>query len=244
MARSLNQFNALTFDCYGTLIDWETGIWDALQPVLMANGRDDITREAALEAFGTQESAQQAATPAMIYPELLKRVHRTVAKKFSLDTTEAMDAAFGASLPHWPAFSDTADALRALKKRYKLIILSNVNRDGLAASNRKLGVTFDAVYTAEDIGSYKPDPRNFDYLLTHLRDEFGLESRDILHTAQSLFHDHTPARAAGLATAWIDRQGLSQGGRWGATAQVAERPDVDFLYPTLGAMADAANVAV
>lgn len=244
MARSLSEFKALTFDCYGTLIDWETGIWDALQPVLLANGRNDVTRETVLEAFGTAESAQQAATPAMIYPELLKRVHRTVAEKFSLDTTEAMDADFGASLPHWPAFPDTAEALRALKKRYKLIILSNVNRSGFASSNRKLGVTFDAVYTAEEIGSYKPDPRNFDYLLTHLRDEFGLESSDILHTAQSLFHDHTPAGAAGLATAWIDRQGLSQGGHWGATARVADRPAVDFLFPTLGAMADAVNAAV
>lgn len=241
MVGSLAGFKALTFDCYGTLIDWETGLWDALQPLLMANRRSDVTRETALEAFAAAESAQQAATPAMIYPAVLNRVHRTVAEKFGLETTEELDAAFGVSLPYWPAFPDSADALRGLKKRYKLIILSNVNRDGFAASNRKLGVVFDAVYTAEDIGSYKPDPRNFDYLLTHLRDDLGLGSRDVLHTAQSLFHDHAPAKAFGLATAWIDRQGLAQGGRWGATARIDARPDVDFLFPTLGAMAAAAN---
>jgi 2-haloalkanoic acid dehalogenase type II len=142
-------------------------------------------------------------------------------------------------VPHWPAFPDTADALRILKKHYKLVILSNVNRDGFAASNRKLGVGFDAVYTAEDVGSYKPAPGNFAHMLERLAGEHGLSPGDILHTAQSLFHDHVPAKAAGLACAWIDRQGLSQGGQWGATARVEERPEVDFLFPTMAAMAQA-----
>ena len=150
-----------------------------------------------------------------------------------------MAAAFGASVPHWPAFADSADALRALKKRFRLVILSNVHAEGFQASCRKLGVAFDAVYTAGEIGSYKPDPRNFNHMLARLHADHGIARGDILHTAQSLFHDHVPARQAGLANAWIDRQRLSEGGDWGATAKVAAMPRVDFLFPTLAAMAAA-----
>ena len=133
-------------------------------------------------------------------------------------------------MPLWPAFPDTADALRALERHYRLVILSNVHRDGFAASNRKLGVEFDAIYTAQDIGSYKPADANFEYLLSHLKSDFGLEKADILHTAQSLHHDHTPARRFGLANAWIDRQRLSEGGSWGATEKVEAMPETDFVF--------------
>ena len=237
MARSLTDFEVLAFDCYGTLIDWETGLWDALQPLLMANGTDEVTRDAALAAIGELESAQQAETPRMLYSQVLENVHRGLAKRFGLKTTIELDRTYGASLPHWPAFPDTADALRVLRTRFRLVILSNVHRDGFAASSRKLGVEFDAVYTAEDIGSYKPDPRNFAYMLERLNEDLGVPAPAVLHTAQSLFHDHVQARAFGLANAWIDRQRLAEGGGWGATAQVAERPRVDFRFPTLGAMA-------
>ena len=235
----LSEFSVLSFDCYGTLIDWESGIWDAMQPLLQANGRDDIPRNKALTAFAEIEGAQQLATPALVYPQVLERVHARLGSHFSLQSDEVMDQTFGASIPSWPAFPDSADALRVLKQHYKLVILSNVDRAGFAASNVKLGVAFDVVYTAEDIGSYKPDPRNFRYLLDHLSDDHGILPGAILHTAQSLFHDHAPAGDAGLARAWIDRQGLSKGGDWGATAPVAARPDVDFLFATLGAMAEA-----
>lgn len=239
MALELSDFSVLTFDCYGTLIDWESGIWDALQPLIHRNGRDAITRNAGLAAFAELESAQQAATPDLLYPALITRVHAQFAERFELRTDAAMDREFGASVPHWPAFPDTADALRVLKKHFKLVILSNVDRDGFAASARKLGVTFDAIYTAEDVGSYKPAPRNFDYLLEQLDREHGVSPGEILHTAQSLFHDHVPAQRVGLARAWIDRQGLAKGGDWGATAPVEQRPEVDFVFPTLGAMAAA-----
>lgn len=239
MAAKLSDFSVLTFDCYGTLIDWESGIWDALQPLIHNNACDAITRDAGLAAFAELESAQQANTPDMLYPDLLATVHRDFARRFSLRMDTGMDRDFGASVPHWPAFADSADALRLLKKHFRLVILSNVDRDGFAASNRKLGVTFDAIYTAEEVGSYKPAGRNFEHMLRHLREDHGVAAGEILHTAQSLFHDHVPAQRAGLARAWIDRQGLSRGGSWGATARVEHRPEVDFLFSTLGEMAAA-----
>ena len=239
MNHRFTDFKVLTFDCYGTLIDWETGIWDALQPLLMHNGCESVTRDVALRAFGMFETRQESETPDMLYPEVLTRVHPAIAGHFGLDTTSELDEVFGRSVALWPAFTDTADALRILKRHYQLVILSNIDRDGFAASNRKLGVEFDAIYTAQDIGSYKPNAANFEYLLSHLRDDLGLRSTDVLHTAQSLRHDHVPARAHGLANVWIDRQRLSEGGHWGATAAVDEHPDTDFLYFSMMEMADA-----
>jgi len=239
MAKKLTDYSTLTFDCYGTLIDWESGIWDAFQPLIQNSGRNDITRNMALMAFADIENTQESDTPDMLYPALLEKVHADFAKRFNLQSNSKLDKAFGDSIAHWPAFPDTADALRELKKHYKLVILSNVDRVGFASSNLKLGVEFDAIYTAEGVGSYKPTPRNFEYMLEHLAKDHGIEPESILHTAQSLFHDHVPAKEFGLANAWIDRQGLSEGGHWGATAVVDERPQIDFLFPTMGAMADA-----
>ncbi|MCY3764094.1 MAG: haloacid dehalogenase type II [Gemmatimonadetes bacterium] len=237
--RRLTDYRVLTFDCYGTLVDWERGIWDALQPLVMRNAAACLTRNDALRAFAQCESRQERATPGLRYPELLARVHARLAERFGLNTDRELDAAFGASVPHWPAFPDTADALRILKRHFKLVILSNVNRDGIAASNRKLGVTFDAIYTAEDIGAYKPADANFEYMLAHLKSDLGLEPSDVLHTAQSLYHDHMPAKKFGLATAWIDRQRLSEGGSWGATERVETMPQTDYVFFSLGEMAEA-----
>ena len=241
--RRLTDYRVLTFDCYGTLIDWECGIWDAFQPLMMGNCATGLTRDAVLRAFAQCESLQEHATPGLRYPELLARVHARVAERLGLQTDDELDAAFGASLPHWPAFPDAADALRILKQHYKLVILSNVHRDGIADSNRKLGVDFDAIYTAEDIGAYKPADANFEYLLAHLKSDLGMERSDVLHTAQSLHHDHVPARKFGLATAWIDRQRLSEGGSWGATERVETMPATDFVFFSLGEMAEAVVAA-
>ena len=238
MAR-LTDYSVLTFDCYGTLIDWESGIWDALQPLIMQGGRSDITRETGLLAFARFENQHERASPGMRYPELLARVHRAIAQSLAIETTGALDEAFGASVAQWPAFPDTADALRILKQHYRLVILSNVHRDGFAASNRKLGVEFDAIYTAEDVGSYKPDDANFKYLLAHLKSDLGMDRSDVLHTAQSLHHDHRQANHFGLANAWVDRQRLSQGGGWGATKQVETMPTADFLFFSMAEMAAA-----
>ena len=239
MSTKLTDYKVLTFDCYGTLIDWESGIWDALQPLIIASGRNDIQRQQALVLFAKYETVQERENPDLLYPQLLANVHANIAAELGIETTTDMNTAFGLSVPHWPAFPDSADALRFLKTQFKLVILSNVNREGFAASNRKLGVTFDAIYTAEDIGSYKPSPANFEYLLEHLKTDFELQADDILHTAQSLHHDHVPAKAIGLANAWIDRQRLSESGDWGATAAVAERPTIDFLYFSMAEFAQA-----
>ena len=235
----LTDYRVLTFDCYGTLIDWETGIWDALQPLIMRNPDAEVTRHAALLAFGQCESVQEQESPDLLYPDLLALVHQRIADRLGMQTDRDLDEAFGASVPDWPAFADTADALRILKRHFRLVILSNVHKDGIAGSNRKLGVEFDAVYTAEEIGSYKPADANFEYLLAHLASDFGLDRPDVLHTAQSLHHDHVPANRFGLANAWIDRQRLSEGGSWGATDRVETMPTADFVFFSMAEMAAA-----
>jgi len=237
MTVNIKDVAALTFDCYGTLIDWESGIWDAMQPLLSANNACAVDRQSGLEAFAVLESAQEASTPDLLYPALLTTVHHQIAEHFSLDTTAQLDQDFGQSVPYWPAFPDTADALRILKRHFKLVILSNVNRAGFAASQRKLGIQFDAIYTAEDVGSYKPDSKNFAYMLANIGPDLGIEKQQILHTAQSLHHDHVPASKFDLAKAWIDRQGLRDSDNWGATAKVENRPDIDFYFTSMMEMA-------
>jgi 2-haloacid dehalogenase len=253
--RPLKAFDVLSFDCYGTLIDWESGIYTALTPLLsraaaiglQPDGRStpssglsraDImsSREAVLEAFARVEARQQAITPGMVYPALLAQVHRQLALEWDVVPDPAEDAAFGRSITDWPAFPDTVEALQYLKQHFRLVILSNVDRSSFRATNERLGVTFDAIYTAQDIGSYKPDRRNFSYLVDRLREQ-GTPQGRILHVAQSLFHDHVPAQALGLASAWIDRRHDASG--WGATAPVLADARYDFRFTSLGALADA-----
>jgi 2-haloacid dehalogenase len=236
----LHDFRALSFDCYGTLIDWESGIFTALQPLLARSGQS-LSRDAALETFAQHESAQEEETPALVYAELLATVHRRLAKAWNVTVTESDHARFGASVPDWPAFPDSSAALAYLKQYYRLVILSNVDRESFEGSNRRLGVEFDAIYTAQDIGSYKPNPRNFDYMLTHTAAR-GIAKTDILHTAQSLFHDHGPAKKFGLASAWIDRRHDQSG--WGATMAPPKEAGYDFRFPSLAAMADAHRAEV
>src|SRR4029077_1432795 len=181
----LSDFKVLTFDCYGTLIDWESGLYAALQPLLRAMNTPP-GREEALAQFAQHEAAQQAATPAMRYPELLAEVHRQLARHWGVTRAAADHAAFGSSVPQWPAFADSPAALQYLKKHYKLVILSNVDRVSFQGSNRRLQVEFDYIFTAQDIGSYKPNPRNFAYMIKKLSDA-GYQKREILHTAESLF---------------------------------------------------------
>ena len=231
----LTDFRVLTFDCYGTLIDWETGLFAALQPLLARAGMD-LPRDAVLATFAQHESRQEAATPTLRYADLLAEVHAQLAHAWGVAPVAAESQAFGASVGDWPAFDDTVAALQYLAEHYRLVILSNVDRTSFAATLPRLGVTFDAVFTAEDIGSYKPDPRNFAYLIEHLA-AMGLQRHDILHTAQSLFHDHAPANAAGLASAWIDRRQDAVG--WGATSAPPQGVRYDFRFVSMAEMAAA-----
>ncbi len=231
----LTDFKVLTFDCYGTLIDWETGIFNALQP-LLAKVASDPGRDAVLETFARYETAQERATPDMLYPELLSDVHAQLRTHWDVNENSEFDLQFGQSVEHWPAFADSAQALAYLKQHYQLVVLSNIDRKSFAASNEKLGVEFDAIYTAEDIGSYKPDPRNFEYMLEHLKRR-GVNKTDILHTAQSLHHDHVQATAFGLATNWIDRRQDVEG--YGATVPPQQEVRIDFRFPSMAAFVEA-----
>jgi 2-haloacid dehalogenase len=231
----LHDFRVLTFDCYGTLIDWESGIYSALQP-LLTRAAPGLTRDTVLEAFARHEVEQELETPTMLYSELLATVHQRLAQAWGVAPGAEEATRFGASVPNWPAFPDSPAALAYLKQHFQLVILSNVDRASFAGSNRRLGVAFDAIYTAQDIGSYKPDLANFRTMLAGLA-ERGTRGEDILHAAQSLFHDHAPAKKMGLATAWIDRRHDQDG--WGATMPPPEGATYDFHFDSLAAMAAA-----
>jgi 2-haloalkanoic acid dehalogenase type II len=229
----LTDFKVLTFDCYGTLIDWETGMIHAYQEVVH-RCPDSLTPERVLEIHARYEVEQQTKTPTMPYSELLALVHAQVARQCRVQTTTEEDAKFGQSIANWPPFPDSVDALQYLKKHYKLAILSNVDRESFRSSNTRLQVEFDHVFTAEEIGSYKPNQRNFDYMITKLAAQ-GIPKIEILHTAESLFHDHLPANRAGLASAWIYRRHGKQG--FGATHPPEVMPHYDFQFTSMEQMA-------
>ena len=228
----LSDFKALSFDCYGTLIDWETGLVDALRS-LRDNG---ASAEEILEAYGPIEHEIEVEQPGLPYSQLLERVHERLCDRFGVEPDEVEAAKFGASVGDWPAFPDSAEALRYLKQHFKLIILSNVDRLSFAGSNQRLGVEFDHIFTAQDIGSYKPDLRNFEYLISHVAAD-GIAKGELLHVAQSLFHDHVPANRMGIASAWIDRRAGKPGG--GATVTPDPVPHYDFRFTSLGQLAEA-----
>jgi 2-haloacid dehalogenase len=231
--RDFTRYRALSFDCYGTLIDWETGIRQALQP-WAATRRVEAGGDELLGRFGTHENVVQSEMPTLAYPLVLAESLRRIGGDLDVDVSDAEAAEFGASVGTWPAFADSAVALRRLQERYRLIILSNIDRASFARSNRRLGVSFDLVLTAEDIGSYKPNPANFDRLLAELG-SLGVERGQLLHVAQSLFHDHAPAQRIGLQSVWIDRYGTPAG--TGATPDSDVR--VNWRYTSLAEFADA-----
>lgn len=207
-------YTTLTFDCYGTLIDWETGIVNALRPWLAREGKG-LTDNQILEAFGRAENAEEKANPDKLYPDLLGSVLQEMAQGWGLSATADDALVFGRSVADWPAFPDSADALAYLAQHYKLGIISNVDRDSFAHSNRRLSVTFDMIVTAQDVGSYKPNLQNFHYAFDKLA-HMGVDQTEILHVAQSLHHDMEPAQTLGLPTVWVNRRHNKAG--MGATA--------------------------
>jgi 2-haloacid dehalogenase len=219
--------DTLTFDCYGTLIDWERGIADALSPVLARHGHP-LDDEAILERYALIESALEAG-PYLPYREVLRRGLAALGDHLGFEPTEPERDAFGASVADWPAFADSRAALARLKERYRLVILSNVDDDLFAASAARLGVAFDEVITAQQVGSYKPALRNFEAAIERV----GPADR-ILHVAQSLFHDIAPARRVGLRAVWVNRRAGRPGS--GATAPSDARPEAEV--PDLRTLAD------
>ena len=171
-----------------------------------------------------------------IYRDVLAVVYKRLAEQWGVTASWDECVAYGNSIGNWPAFPDTPDALKYLKQHYKLVILSNVDNQSFAASNRRLGVEFDAIYTAEDIGAYKPAAKNFDYMLEKLSGS-GVAKSSILHTAESLFHDHVPANRHKLASCWIYRRHADTG--FGATMNPGQMPNIDFKFTSMGALAAA-----
>jgi 2-haloacid dehalogenase len=233
----LRDFDVLSFDCYGTLIDWEAGIAAVLRRWATAHGLDG-TDEELLTAYSTHEAQAEADHPTDLYPRILARAMRALGDDLGVTVGDDETEALAVSVPDWPAFPDSADALQRLSRRYKLIILSNVDRASFAGSSERLGVRFTSILTAQDIGSYKPSPRNFE-ALTHEVERLGIAEGRLLHVAQSLFHDHVPAKAAGLPTVWINRRSDNPG--WGATPAPGAEVVPDWTFPSMAAFADAVD---
>lgn len=231
----LTDFKALTFDCYGTLIDWESGMIAGLKSLTDRVSRKLSSNEI-LEAHAFHESTQQCWTPGYRYCDLLPIVYKRLAEEWGVSVTLEECVAYGQSVKDWPAFPDSVEALRYLKQHYKLVILSNVDNASFEGSNARLQVEFDAIYTAQDVGSYKPSDRNFEYMLEHF-DRQGIEKHDILHTAESMFHDHVPGKRHGLTSCWIYRRHSQKG--FGATMNPGDLPEVAFRFNSMADLAKA-----
>ncbi len=229
MPVDLDAFDVLSFDCYGTLIDWEAGLMTALRDALP--GAADVGDDRLLELYAGHE-AEAERPPYRSYREVLAAGLRGVASDLGLEADDDALARFAESVRDWPAFPDSADALRRLHERYRLGVITNCDTDLFAASSERLGLTFDWVVTAQMARSYKPAPAGFELAF----ETIGVPRARILHVAQSLFPDHVTAKELGLTTVWIDRRHGRPGS--GATPPATASPDVTF--PTMRAFADAA----
>ncbi len=221
----------LTFDCYGTLIDWEAGILEAVRPVLERHGVAAANEEI-LRAYVRLE-AELEAGPYRPYREILRGVLTGMGPVFGFSPTEADREALPGSIGQWPPFPDTVEALRRLKQRYALVILSNIDDALFARTAPHLGVEFDAVITAQQVGSYKPAPANFRAALERL----AVPREQVLHVAQSLYHDHVPAKALGLRTVWVNRPSRLTGTGVAPPADVQpdlEVPNLQSLVRLMG----------
>ncbi len=237
----VRDYDALTFDCYGTLIDWETGLLAALRPVLAAHepsseagreeGATEIGGDTLLEAYARHEAALEAG-PYLTYREVLGRALRGVCADLGITPADDEVAAFADSVGDWPAFPDSGDALSRLATSYKLAVITNCDDDLFARSAARLGVTFDWVITAQQARSYKPSSRNFELALNTI----DVPRERILHVAQSVFHDHVTAKKLGMASVWIDRRA----GRVGSGATPPAQAVPDLTFPDMASFAAAA----
>jgi 2-haloacid dehalogenase len=228
MSLGLTEKEVLTFDCYGTLIDWETGIFQAFQPVFEEQGLS-IHEEDLLERYGKEEALAEAGSY-QPYTKILATAMQGVCSQFQITPSQEAVDRFVQSIGNWPVFSDTPEALKALKQRFKLVIVSNIDDDLFALSQAKLGVTFDEVITAQQVKSYKPGLAHFQAVLQRI----NLPVDRILHVAQSLFHDHVPAKQMGFQTVWVNRRHGKLGP--GATPLAQAIPDLEV--PDLKTLVD------
>ncbi len=231
----LTDYKALTFDVYGTLIDWESGMVAGLKPLTeQVDGK--LSRDEILEAHAHYESSTQRQIPSKVYSGLLAVVYKRLSEQWNVSVSWQECLTYGDCVRNWPAFDDSVEALAYLRQHYKLVVLSNVDNTSFAHSNKRLQAPFHMVYTAEDVGSYKPSPRNFEYMLENL-ERLGIGKHEILHTAESMFHDHEPANAFGLDNCWIYRRHNKTG--FGATMNPGDMPSYKFVYNSMAELAAA-----
>jgi 2-haloacid dehalogenase len=214
----LTRFKALTFDCYGTMIDWETGIFSALRPILTAHNQS-IPDSALLELYSELElKAEQGEF--LRYRDVLQSVVRGFGARLGFSSTDVEARSLPESLASWQPFPDTVEALRKLKSRYQLAVISNVD-DDLFASAPKLGVAFNHVITAQQAGCYKPCMKIFKLA----EDRIGVSREQWLHVGQSIYHDVIPAQSLGIATVWVNRPSPRPGA--GAAKAASGKPDLE-----------------
>ncbi|KAE8440460.1 hypothetical protein EG329_007592 [Mollisiaceae sp. DMI_Dod_QoI] len=249
MVLNPKDFKVLSFDIYGTLINWESGIFEALLTLASklpasdshhpSNNSERENRIFLLTAYTNLEQAIQKEHPTLAYPKVLAEIYRRLATQLSVPYSEDEASEFGSTIGKWPAFPDTVAAMQELGKHYKLVVLSNVSRSSFneTLSGPLSGVKFDAIYTAEDIGSYKPDLRNFEFLVKHAELDFGAKKEEILKVAQSLYHDHIPAKKMGLRpSVWIRRAG-DEALMGGKLKDYEGQVDLADAFDTLGELA-------
>jgi len=222
-------FDALTFDCYGTLVDWETGIVTGIRAAVgdrLAAGDEEL-----LEAYARHEVVLEGGDY-LRYREVVAGALRSIGVEHGIDVSDGEAAAFGDSVGDWPPFPDSAEALAALKRRFRLGVITNCDDDLFARTEKRLGVEFDWVITAQQAQGYKPSQRNFELAFERI----DVPRERIIHVAQSLFHDHVPAKHLGMTSVWIDRRGDRAGS--GATPPAAVSPAMTF--PDMRSFAEAA----
>ncbi|MGA9352089.1 MAG: haloacid dehalogenase type II [Terriglobales bacterium] len=221
----------ITFDCYGTLIDWEAGILPVLGGLLRRHGRA-LSDAAILELYGEFEAEAESGAY-QSYREVLQSVVRGFGGHASFDPSPADVTSLYESVPLWPPFSDTVAALQRLAARYRLAIISNIDDDLFAQTRKHLGVEFAAVITAEQARSYKPSLHNFELALNKLE----VRPDQLLHVGQSIYHDVLPAQSLGISTVWVNRKSARPG--VGAVRQAEGRPDLEV--PDLATLAELAS---
>lgn len=239
MTINLADYDALSFDCYGTLIDWEAGIAAVLSPWAAELGLDKSDEDLLL-AYADNEAQVEAEHGDWLYSRVLAEAFRRTGQALDGPVSDEWADKLGGSVPDWPAFEDSTEALTKLAEDYQLIILSNVDRTSFKGSNDRLKVTFDRIITAEDVKAYKPAPQHFEELDVALKD-MGVPRERLLHVAQSLFHDHVPAKRHGLPSVWINRRHNRPG--WGATPEPSAEFSYDAEYHSMIDFAEAAHAA-